>query len=90
VRLCGVVLARSGPPGAEQNALTPWQKTPWGIPEVSAEFVAAMEDVLDVYEEPSDPRRPTVNFDETSPQLIAEMRHPWPAAPGQEERFDYA
>jgi hypothetical protein len=39
---------------------------------VSAEFVAAMEDVLDLYEEPYDPKRPKVNFDETSKQLIAE------------------
>jgi hypothetical protein len=69
--------------------LKPWQKKQWGIPEVSAEFVAAMEDVLDLYEEPYDPRRPKVNFDETSTPLIAEMRHPLPAAPGQVERFDY-
>jgi transposase len=48
-----------------------------------------MEDVLELYEEPYDPRRPQVNFDETSKQLIAEIRHPLPAAPGQVERFDY-
>jgi hypothetical protein len=90
VRLCGVVLAGSRPPGAEKNTLKPWQKRQWCIPEVSAAFVAAMEDVLDLYEEPYDPRRPTVNFDETSTQLIAEIRHPLPAAPGQVERFDDA
>ena len=33
-----------------------------------------MEDVLDLYEEPYDPTRPKVNFDETSKQLIAETR----------------
>ena len=33
---------------------------------MNAEFVAAMEDVLDLYEEPYDPTRPKVNFDETS------------------------
>jgi transposase len=48
-----------------------------------------MEDVLDLYEEPYDPRRPTVTFDETSTQLIAEMRHPLSVAPGQVARFDY-
>lgn len=48
-----------------------------------------MEDVLDGYEEPYDPRRPTVCFDETSTQLIAEKRAPLPARPGQPERFDY-
>jgi hypothetical protein len=56
---------------------------------VSAEFVAAMEDVLDLYEEPYDPRRPKVNFDETSKQLIAEKREPVPTAPGQPARYDY-
>jgi transposase len=48
-----------------------------------------MEDVLDVYEAPYDPRRPTVTFDETSTQLIAEIRPPLPVAPGQVARFDY-
>jgi hypothetical protein len=56
---------------------------------VSAEFVAAMEDVLDLYEEPYDPRRPKVNFDETSKQLIMEIRQPLPAKPGQPARYDY-
>ena len=56
---------------------------------MSAEFVAAMEDVLDLYEEPYDPQRPTVCFDETSTQLIGESRIPLPARPGRRERFDY-
>ena len=53
------------------------------MPEVSAEFVAHMEDVLDLYAEPYDPQRPKVNFDETSKQLIAETRTPLPAKPGR-------
>jgi DDE superfamily endonuclease len=56
---------------------------------VSAEFVAAMEDVLEVYVEPYDPRRPKVNFDETSKQLIKETRPPLPVQPGQPPRCDY-
>jgi DDE superfamily endonuclease len=56
---------------------------------VSAEFVAAMEDVLDLYEEPYDPKRPKVNFDETSKQLIAETRMPLPPKPGKPVRYDY-
>jgi DDE superfamily endonuclease len=55
---------------------------------VSTEFVAAMEDVLDLYAQPYDPARPKVNFDETSKQLSAEPRCPWPARPGQPERYD--
>jgi hypothetical protein len=48
-----------------------------------------MEDVLDLYAEPYDPARPKVCFDETPKQLIAETRAPWPAQPGQVERYDY-
>jgi hypothetical protein len=48
-----------------------------------------MEDVLDLYAEPYDPKRPKVNFDETSKQLIGEARQPLPARPGQAARYDY-
>jgi len=48
-----------------------------------------MEDVLDLYAEPYDPKRPKVNFDETNKQLIQETRRSWPAEPGQPERYDY-
>jgi DDE superfamily endonuclease len=48
-----------------------------------------MEDVLDLYAEPYDPRRPKVNCDETSKQLIGEIREPLPAKPGQPARYDY-
>lgn len=48
-----------------------------------------MEDVLDLYAEPYDPKHPKVCFDETSKQLIRETRQPLPAQPGQPERYDY-
>ena len=48
-----------------------------------------MEDVLELYGEPYDPKRPVVCFDETSKQLVAEKRSPIPAKPGRRERFDY-
>jgi len=64
-------------------------KEHWCIPEVSTEFVAAMEDVLELYAEPYDPKRPKVNFDESSKQLIKETRSPLPAQSGQPARFDY-
>ena len=56
---------------------------------MSAEFVSNMEDVLDLYEEPHDPQRPVVCFDETSTQLLAETRPPMPAQPGRPMRQDY-
>jgi hypothetical protein len=63
-------------------------KQQWCIPAVSAEFVAAMEDVLEVYAEPYDPTRPKVNFDETTTQLSKETRQPLPAQPGRPQRYD--
>jgi hypothetical protein len=65
------------------DVLKPWQKKMWCIPETSAEYVACMEDVLDQYEQPHDPRRPVVCFDEWLKQLIEETRVRWPAKPGR-------
>ena len=48
-----------------------------------------MEDVLDLYAEPYDPDRPVVCFDETSTQLLSDVRPPLPAQPGRPRRQDY-
>ena len=48
-----------------------------------------MEETLDLYATPHDPKRPKVNFDESSKQLIKETRTPLPALPGHPERFDH-
>ena len=60
----------------------------WCIPQVDGEYVARMEDVLDLYAEASDPKRPVICFDESPTQLIGEVRQPIPAEPGQIERYD--
>ena len=55
----------------------------WGLPGAPrAEFVCAMEDVLDVYTRPYDPQHPTVCLDETSKQRVGEVQAPLPAIPG--------
>jgi len=89
VRFCGFDCPGDSAPSPEKNVLKPWQHKQWCLPTVSAEFVAAMEDVLELYAEPYDPRRPTVTFDETSRQLITETHAPVPARPGQPRRDDY-
>ena len=62
----------------------------WCIPpEHSAEFVCAMETVLDVYQRAYDPDYPVVCMDETSKQLVAETRVPLPPLPGEPLRYDY-
>lgn len=48
-----------------------------------------MEDVLELYEEPYDSKRPKVCFDETNKQLVEEKRVGLAARPGQVERYDY-
>lgn len=48
-----------------------------------------MEDVLDLYEEEPDPKRPRVCFDEQPYQMLAEVREPLPPKPGQPARYDY-
>src|SRR5271167_761038 len=75
---------------AKKNVLKPHLKEQYVIPpDANAAFVAAMEDVLEVYHRPHDPDRPVVCLDETSKQLIAETRVPIPAKPGHPERYDY-
>jgi hypothetical protein len=61
----------------------------WCISKIDADFVASMEEILDLYELPYDPQVPLVCFDETSKQLIAEKRIPLQIKPGQVERYDY-
>jgi hypothetical protein len=74
----------------KKTDLKPWRKKQWGIPAVSSECVAAMEDVREVYAAPYAPTRPKVNFDETSQPRIKETRQPLPAQPGKPQRFDDA
>jgi hypothetical protein len=58
-------------------------------PEHSADFVANMEDVLELYQRPYDPAHRVVNMDEKPIQLIKETRQPLPAKPGKPLRYDY-
>jgi transposase len=71
-----------------ENDLKPWRKDMWCIPRVDGEYVARMEDVLDLYAETPDPNRPVICFDESPTQLIGEVRQPIAAKPGQRERYD--
>jgi transposase len=72
-----------------QNQLKPWRQDMWCIPKVDGTYVACMEDVLDLYAETPDPKRPVVCFDESPTQLIGEVRQPIPTAPGRPRRYDY-
>ena len=72
-----------------EKDIKPWQKKMWCIPKVDADFVAHMEDVLDLYDEPADASRPVVCIDETLKQLVADVKEPLPPRAGSVEKFDY-
>jgi transposase len=62
----------------------------WCIPpEQNAEFVCAMENVLEVYKRPYDPKRTVICMDEKPKQLVKETRTPIPCGKGRPECFDY-
>jgi transposase len=72
------------------NELKPWLREEWCIPpQANARFVYHMEDVLDVYKRPADPKRPLVCLDESPEQLVSETRQPLPIKPGRPTRYDY-
>lgn len=74
----------------KKNELKPWLNQRWCIPpKANAEFVCAMEDILEVYHRPYDPKRPLVCMDEATKQQVKETRAPRPAQPGVPQRYDY-
>ena len=73
----------------EEKEIKPWQKKMWCIPKLDAQFVAKMEQILDLYAMPFNPKQPVVNFDEAIKQLVAEPRPALAVAPGKPERYDH-
>ena len=72
----------------DDNDLKPWQKKMWCIANIDGDYIARMEDLLDLYAEPPDPKRPVVCFDESPIQLIGEVRVPIKPKPGKRYRYD--
>ncbi len=65
-------------------------KKQWCIPpQGNADFVAHLEEVVDVYCRPYDPQRPVVCLDEVPKQLVSEVRQPLPARRGQSTKYDF-
>ena len=58
----------------------------WVVADLDDDYIAKMEDVLEVYERPYDPQQPVVCFDEKPVTLHADVRPATPAAPGREAR----
>jgi hypothetical protein len=61
----------------------------WCIETIDSEYRKRMYDVLDLYEEDYDPKRPIICLDEKPKQLIEDKRKPIPMKPGSPEKYDY-
>jgi hypothetical protein len=60
----------------------------WVVADLDDDYIAKMEDVLEMYERPYDPQQPVVCLDEKPITLHADVRPPSPAVPGREARRD--
>jgi transposase len=72
-----------------EHDLKPWQQKSWCVPDLDEEFIERMEDVLDIYEKPYDPKNPVVCLDEKPIQLLDEVRPASGIVPGQVKKVDY-
>jgi len=73
----------------KENDLKPWQKKMWCVGKMTADYVAQMENVLDLYAQPEKPAEPIVNFDEAMKQLVSDITPEQAMKPGQTARQDY-
>src|SRR5512132_4621598 len=60
----------------------------WVVADLDDDYIARMEDVLEVYERPYDAQQPVICLDEKPVTLHADVRPASPAAPGREARRD--
>lgn len=74
---------------SKKNKLRPHRSDYWCLPsKADAEFVACMEDILDLYELPYNPDIPVVCMDEKPYQLLGEARESWEMRPGDNKKVD--
>jgi hypothetical protein len=62
----------------KEHDLKPCQEKMWCIGELDDEYKRRMEDVLDVYQRPYDPKTPVIRLDEKPVPLISESQEPLP------------
>jgi len=77
------------PIDVKKNKCKPWLKKMWCIGKITSDYRSRMYDILDLYAETYDPKRPVVCIDEKSKQLLGDPRGPLPMKPGVVKREDY-
>jgi len=72
-----------------KNLLRPYRSDYWCIPSIAdLEFIAVMEDILDVYKSPYDSLPPVVCMDEKPYQLLGEVRESWAMRPRDNKKIN--
>lgn len=73
----------------KKSQLKPWQKRQWCIGQIDGEYLARMEDVLELYERAPQPGQVRLSIDECPCQLLEDVLTPLPMEPGSSKREDY-
>ena len=73
----------------KKNDIKPWLKKQWCLATIDSQFIALMEDLLDLYEKPYNCRYPVVGVDERPCQLLGDILLPLPVQPGSVKKEDY-
>lgn len=73
----------------KEHDLKPWQQASWCVPNIDSEYIARMENLLDLYEKPYEKTRPMLCLDEKTIQLLDHVRSPRGISPGKCHKVDY-
>ncbi len=82
-------VASTGAPSTKKSRLKPWQRQQWCIGTLDGEYLAKLEDILDLYAQPSNPTMPRICIDERPCQLLDDVVAPLPPASGKVAKRDY-
>ena len=73
----------------KSHDIKPWREKMWCIPKLDEEYIKRMEDLLDLYERPYNPREPVICLDEKPIQLLSDLKEPIPIQEGRIKKKDY-
>jgi len=80
---------RIDPPHVKKNQCKPWLRKMWCVGKITVVYRDRMYDLLGLYAEEYDPKKPVICTDEKSKQLLENKKAPIPMRSGRNERYDY-